>query len=48
MAHLWLFAMEEDKTVEQPNQTDRPEKIVANMDETDWMAMLMEMRVISA
>ena len=27
---------------------DRFEETIANMDETDWMAMLMEMRVISA
>lgn len=41
--------MAEDKTTTQAtsaNTTAKPP--VANMDETDWAAMLMEMRILSA
>lgn len=46
MADLSLFEVNE--AVKQPDRPDRSDESVANMDETDWMAMMMEMRIISA
>ena len=39
--------MTEDKTIA-PTTNTATKPPVANMDETDWTAMLMEMRILSA
>ena len=36
-------------TVQEPEQASlKTDREIANMDEADWMAMLMEMRIVSA
>ena len=36
------------KTVDMTTSTARPIESVANMDQTDWMTLMMEMRIMSA
>ena len=37
-----------EEAEDQPNLFEQENEGIANMDETDWMAMMMEMRIISA
>ena len=45
---LELNLVTADKAAESLGFTDESDETVANMDETDWMAMMMEMRIFSA
>ena len=37
-----------DKAIRRPSFMERHDETIANMGETDWMTMMMEMRIISA
>lgn len=45
---LVLNPVTADKVAESLSFIDEADETVANMDETDWMAMMMEMRIFSA
>ena len=45
---LELNLVSTDKSTASLSFTDEADETVANMDETDWMAMMMEMRIFSA